>query len=69
MYFIKKACRISTSPYSSSSCGKAGIEPGQFYLLEIDAIRDARKLQAVNIVGWTVVKVSYDEVFTTQAVG
>ncbi len=41
--------------YAGISCQQAGIEPAQTYATLDAAIADAKKLSAVNPVGWQVV--------------
>jgi hypothetical protein len=52
-YAIRKKSRgTSNIPYAGPSCEKAGIYPGKIYDKKFQADRDAKKLTAINRVGF-----------------
>lgn len=53
-YFIHKASRLANSPYTGSTCYKAGIDPGKEYSNKEEAQIDADKLSKANPVGFVV---------------
>ncbi len=54
-YFIRKASRSGSSPYSGPSCQQAGVIPGRVYTSRAEASRDAARLSRYNRVGFEVV--------------
>jgi hypothetical protein len=54
MYYIRKASRDSSQPYTGPTCEQAGIEPGQWYETREKAEADAAKLAEHNGVGFKV---------------
>ena len=57
MWILRKKSRNDLVPYSGISCDSAGVPKGKLYLDKDDAENDAKKLNAVNKVGWDVVEV------------
>jgi hypothetical protein len=53
-YYIHKISRLPTSPYSGPTCERAGVKPGKIYTDYNEALIDAKKLSAVNPVGFSV---------------
>lgn len=54
MYFIRKSTRNATEPYRGITCQKAGIPIGKWYANKDEAEQDAKKLSAINPVGFVV---------------
>lgn len=63
-YVITKSSRIPTGPYSGPSCEAAGVPENKIYDSKEEAIADAKKLSAVNPVGfkvWSMEDVAFAE--------
>lgn len=58
MWIIVKRSRDATTPYSGPYCGWAGVDPGTYYLDYGMAYKDSLKLNKVNPVGFTVIKLN-----------
>jgi hypothetical protein len=59
-YIIRKAFRISNTPYAGVTCEKAGVPVGKIYDELEEAFLDAAKLSQANPVGFVVQKIDSD---------
>lgn len=71
-FIITKASRFSGTPYAGISCAQAKVRPANVYLDKAEAEADAKKLTAVNPVGFIVQEIdganlTYEEHLEMQA--